>query len=85
STKNVLWRAVDVNRPVRLWCVPDGVLAALARTVAGGLTSTARLVTVELIQSTKSGGLYTVSPSHPRPDQRSATAAPTAGRFIPAW
>ena len=28
-TKNVLWRAVDVNRLVRLWCVPDTVLATL--------------------------------------------------------
>jgi len=54
-------RAVDVNRPVRLWRVPDAVLAALALTVNGGVTSTARLVTVKRIQSTKSGVLNIVS------------------------
>jgi hypothetical protein len=62
-TKNVLWRAVDVNRPVTLWCVPDAFLATRARNVTGGLTSPARLVTVGRIQSTKSGVLNTVSPS----------------------
>jgi len=39
-----VWRVVDVNRPVRLWCIPDAVLAALARTVTGGLTSPAPLI-----------------------------------------
>ncbi|MFM8479117.1 MAG: hypothetical protein ACKOEO_25295, partial [Planctomycetaceae bacterium] len=51
-----MWRAVDVNRPVTPWCVPDAVLATRARTVTGGLTSPARLVTVEWIQSTVAAG-----------------------------
>jgi hypothetical protein len=62
-TKSVLWRAVDVNRPVTLWCVPVAVLATRARNVTGGLTSPARLVTVGRIQGMKSGVLHTVSPS----------------------
>ncbi len=66
-TKNVPGRAVDVNRPVTLRCVPDAVLAARARAVTGGLTSPARLVTVGRIQSTKLGVLNTVSPSQLRP------------------
>jgi hypothetical protein len=65
-TKSVLWRAVDVNRPVTLWCVPVAVLATRARNVTGGLTSPARLVTVGRIQGMKSGVLHTVSPSQPR-------------------
>jgi hypothetical protein len=43
----------------------------VGRTVTGGLTSTARLVTVGRIQSTKSGVLNTVSPSQPRPPESS--------------
>jgi hypothetical protein len=35
-TKNVLWRAVDVNRPVRPWYVSGAAPAARARTVTGG-------------------------------------------------
>jgi hypothetical protein len=64
---NALWRAVDVNRPVRPSCVPVAVLAARARTVTGGLTSTARLVTWGTVRKTTSGGLNTVSPSQLRP------------------
>ena len=66
-TKNVPGRAVDVNRPVTLWCVPDADLATRARTVTGGLTSPARLVTWGPVRKTTSGVLYTVSPSQPRP------------------
>ena len=51
--KNVPWRAVDVNRPVTPWCVPGAVRAARARTVTGGLTSPARLVTVGRIQKAR--------------------------------
>jgi hypothetical protein len=52
------WRAVDVNRPVTFWGVADAVWATRARTVTGGLTSPARLVTVGRILSTKSGVLH---------------------------
>jgi hypothetical protein len=65
-TKNVLRRAVDVNRTVTPWCVPDAVRATRARTVTGELTSPARLVAVGRIQRTKSGVLNTISPSQPR-------------------
>ena len=68
-TKNVPGRAVDVNRPVTLWCVPDAVLATRARTVTGGLTSPARLVTWGPVRKTTSGVLYTVSPSHAEPPE----------------
>ena len=66
-TKNVPGRAVDVNRPVTPWCVPDAVLATRTRTVTGGLTSTARLVRWGGVRKTTSGFLTTVSPSQPRP------------------
>ena len=33
--ENVPWGAVDVNRQVTLWCVPDVILAATKRTVTG--------------------------------------------------
>jgi hypothetical protein len=61
--KNVLWRAVDVNRPVRPSSVPVAVLAARARTVTGGLTSHARLVTWGTVRETTASVLSTVSPS----------------------
>ena len=85
--KNVPWRAVDVNRPVtplpqrtfamaNTTATPVSAFAtrhtrALARTVTGGLTSPARLVTVGPIQSTKSGVLNAVAPSQPRPPRPS--------------
>jgi hypothetical protein len=55
------------NAPVTLRCVPDAVLAARARTVTGGLISTARLVTWGPVRKTTSGVLHTVSPSQSPP------------------
>jgi hypothetical protein len=65
--KNVLWRAVDVNRPVTLRCVPDAVRATRARTVTSGSTSPKRLVTGGPVRKTTSGVLNTVAPSQLRP------------------
>ena len=79
NTKNVLWRAVDVNRPVTLWCVPDAVRATRARAATGGFTSPVRLVTWGPVRKTTSDVLHTVSLSRHRRLRESQRHGPPCG------
>ena len=75
-TINVLRRAVDVNRPVTLWWVPDAVLAARGRTATGGLTSPACLLSVAFRHRSTACGKFT--PQSTNSGSRTPTRTPAA-------